>query len=135
MSDRLAACVVDPGRVELLSTYDVNAQYGIPVYGAIQYAAEQDPELLPPGYAEVFSNLSNILDPLLLQCNATSGAPEAFAAPLLAQMTGAPIYLHLSDLHSLSEQPCVKCAMLVFRRGRYYPHFLCPSTHIRLLLL
>ena len=41
-------------------------------------------DLLPPGYAEVFANLSNILDPLLLQCDADSGAPEAFGAALIA---------------------------------------------------
>lgn len=70
--------------------YNVEAQYGIPVYGALQYAAQQDPELLLPGYAEVFSNLSNILDPLLLQCTPDSGAPEAFGAPIAASSDGEP---------------------------------------------
>ena len=89
LSDRLAACVIYPARTELFGAYNVTAQYGIPVYGGIQYAAQQDPSLLPPGYAQAFSNLSSILDPLLLDCTPDTSAPQAFATPLEAKWPGA----------------------------------------------
>ena len=81
--------MLNPPRIDIgPSEYNVTAQYGIPVYGGIQYVAQQDPELLPPGYAEVFANLSNILNPLLNDCTPDSGAPEAFGAPLADQNAG-----------------------------------------------
>lgn len=83
LSDRLAACYISPARTDLTSAYNVTAQYGTPIYGGVQYAAQQNASLLPPGYAQAFSNFSaNILQPLLFECTADTRAPEAFAEPI-----------------------------------------------------
>ncbi|KAK9812128.1 hypothetical protein WJX73_009536 [Symbiochloris irregularis] len=96
LSDRLAACYPNPARTDLTAAFNVTAKYAVPVWGPIQYVGQQNASLLPPGYAAAFSNLSNIMTPLLFQCTADTRAPEAFAEPIAAQSTVDPDLIYLA---------------------------------------
>ena len=86
-SDRIAACVPNPGVVSVAQNYV--GKFGAILYGPMQYVAQHNASLLPAGYAAAFSNYtSSIFTPLLLNCTADSAAPSVFADTISA--SGSP---------------------------------------------
>ena len=75
-SDRLAACLPNPPSFSVTGAYNKFVQgLGQSIYAPFLYVAENDPALLPEEYQNVFDDYDEILETLLLTCNASSQAP------------------------------------------------------------
>lgn len=63
-----------------MPTYDrFSAAVAQNVYAPFSYIGQEDPTLLPEGYADGFQDPLAVIQALLLTCNASSGAPQLLA--------------------------------------------------------
>ena len=73
------------------------------IYGGLAYAGQQDPSLLPSGYASAYQNGTDIIQTLFLTCNASSGAPQ-----LIAESIASP-GRELTSLHAMHVLSVIWC--------------------------
>lgn len=75
-SDRLAACIPNPPQYNVASAYSGFVELlSQNLYSPFLYVAQNDPDLLPEEYQEVWDDYPSILFTLFQTCNATSQAP------------------------------------------------------------